>query len=443
MTKPPVVNRRNFLTSVSRTAAGIAVGWQGAPALLAQRSPSDVLGVACIGVGTQGHRLMQQAQAVPNTEIRVISDLYQGNIARARRLSKNPSVRVEPEWEKVVRDPDIDVVIIATPDFWHAPMVAAAAAAKKDIYVEKGLCKTLDEAKAIRKAVTENKVVLQLGHHYNSLPTFHKARQILQSGALGKVALVRTYIDRTSEFAEWKFYTDYNIHQAPSDASPDTIDWQRFLANAPARPFDVERFFTWRCYWDYGTGIAGDLMSHLWDSVNMVMGMGIPESAVTQGGLYYWTNDREVPDQWTVLFDYPKQTLGVHFNCTFHNVHVGEMAQYLGRDLTLEVSPDSCRTYTPEWKPEHREKSARARQAAVQAGLNPADGVVLPEYSYKPGESEVTGHMQDFLECVRSRSVPRCGIDRAFEEAVAIVMSVESFRQERKVRWDSAREVIV
>jgi len=443
MKRPSVLDRRRFLEVAARTTAGLAVGMRGAPALLAQRSPNDVLRVGCIGVGTQGHRLLKLAQAVPNTEIRVICDLYQGNIERARRLTKNPTVRVQPEWEKVVQDPEIDVVTVAAPDFWHAPMVVAAAQAKKDIYVEKGLCRTLDEAKAIRKAVKDNKVVLQLGHHYNSLPTFHKARQILSSGALGKVPLVRTYIDRTSEFPEWKFYTDYDIHQAPSDAGPQTIDWTRFLANAPTRPFDIERFFTWRCYWDYGTGIAGDLMSHLWDSVNMVMGMGIPGSAVTHGGLYYWTNDREVPDQWTVLFDYPKQNLAVQFNCAFHNVHVGEMAQYLGRDLTLEVSPDSCRTYAPEWKPEHREKSARARQSALQVGLNPADGVVPPDYSYKPGELQVTGHMQDFLDCVRSRAVPRCGIDRAFEEGVAIIMSVEAFRQERKVRWDPVREVIV
>ena len=443
MKRPSVLDRRRFLAAAARTTAGLAVGMRGAPALLAQRSPNDVLRVGCIGVGTQGHRLLKLAQAVPNTEIRVICDLYQGNIQRARGLTKNPNVRVEPEWEKVIQDPEIDVVIIAAPDFWHAPMVVAAAQAKKDIYVEKGLCRTLDEAKAMRKAVKENKVVLQLGHHYNSLPTFHKARKLFSSGTLGKVPLVRTYIDRTSEFPEWMFYTDYDIHQPPSDAGPQTIDWKRFLANAPTRPFDIERFFTWRRYWDYVTGIAGDLMSHLWDSVNMVMGMGIPESAVTHGGLYFWTNDREVPDQWTVLFDYPKQNLAVQFNCAFHNVHVGEMAQYLGRDLTLEVSPDSCRTYAPEWKPEHREKSARERQSALQAGLNPADGVVPPDDSYKPGELQVTGHMQDFLDCVRSRAVPRCGIDRAFEEAVAIVMSVEAFRRERKVRWDPAREVIV
>jgi hypothetical protein len=255
---------------------------------MSQRSPNDIIGVACIGVGTQGHRLLQWAQAVPNTEIRIICDLYEGNRQRAQKLTRNENVRFVREWEKTVADPNVDVVIVAAPDFWHAPMVIAAAKAKKDIYVEKGLCIKLDEAKKIRKAVTENKVVLQLGHNYNSLPTFHKAREIFQSGVLGKVPLIRTYIDRTGPFQEWKFYTDYHISKPPDDASPETIDWARFIANAPRRPFDIDRFFTWRCYWDYGTGIAGDLLSHLWDSVNMVAGMGIPESAVTQGGKYFW-----------------------------------------------------------------------------------------------------------------------------------------------------------
>ena len=443
MKRPAVFDRRRFLEAAARTTAGLAVGMRGAPALLAKRSPNDVLRVGCIGVGTQGHRLLRQAQAVPNTEIRVICDLYQGNIERARRLTKNPNVRIEPEWEKVVQDPGD-----RCGDHRRAGLLARADGGRRRAGEEghlrrEGTVQDAGRGQGHAQGGEGEQGRLAAGASLQQPADVSQSRQILSSGALGKVPLVRTYIDRTSEFPEWKFYTDYDIHQAPSDAGPQTIDWTRFLANAPTRPFDIERFFTWRCYWDYGTGIAGDLMSHLWDSVNMVMGMGIPGSAVTHGGLYYWTNDREVPDQWTVLFDYPKQNLAVQFNCAFHNVHVGEMAQYLGRDQTLEVSPDSCRTYAPEWKPEHREKSARARQSALQVGLNPADGVVPPDYSYKPGELQVTGHMQDFLDCVRSRAVPRCGIDRAFEEAVAIIMSVEAFRQERKVRWDPVREVIV
>ena len=295
----------------------------------------------------------------------------------------------------------------------------------------------------MRKAVKDNKVVLQLGHQYNSLPTFVKAREIFRSGALGKVPLVRTYIDRAGTAPEWKFYTDYAITQMPKDASPDTIDWKRFIANAPKRPFDAERFFTWRCYWDYGTGIAGDLLSHLWDAVNMVAGVGIPESAVTQGGTYFWQGDREVPDMWHVLYDYPKKNLAVTFACSFHNRHVGEVAQFLGRDLTLEVSPAFCRTYAAEWKPDYGKKAMQARDKAGQLGLMPTEAVVPPEYSMKRGELVISDHMADFLDCVRTRALPRCGVDRAFEEAATLLMSVEAYKRERKVRWDPVKEAIV
>jgi predicted dehydrogenase len=373
-------------------------------------------------------------------------------VKRAQGLCTNKDVRIVKEWERVVEDKDIDAVVIAVPDFWHAPITVAAAESKKDVYVEKGFCLTLDEAKKMRAAVKANKVVLQLGHHMRSLPALHKAREIFKSGALGKLPLVRSYIDRTASFPEWQFYTDYSIQERPKDATPENIDWKRFLANAPNRdrPFDPERFFTWRRYWDYGTGIAGDLMSHVWDAVNMVVGMGIPETAVTQGGKYFWKEDREVPDMWHVLFDYPKQELAVTFACSFHNRHVGELIQLLGRDLTLECASEFCRTYTPDWKPGGYERmmaartlAAETRKAAQQLGVPAPPASVNPDYELREGELTVSSHMQDFMDCVRSRELPRCHVDLAFEEAVTLVMSLEAYRREAKVRWDPVKEEIV
>jgi predicted dehydrogenase len=420
------IQRRDFL----KTTAAVAT----APAVLAQRNPNDVLGVACVGVGTRGHELLRQVQEMTiNTQVRVICDLYESNIRRAKELTRNKQVRVVPEWEKAITDPDVDVVIIATPDFWHAPMAIRAAEAKKHIYVEKGLCMTLDEARAIRKAVRDNNVVLQLGHHYNSLPTFLKAREIYQSGALGKVTMIRTYIDRTNPYPEWQFFGNYDKNTMPADATPENINWQRFTAKATKREFDPKRFFLWRYWWEYGNGIAGDLMSHLWDSVNGVVGMGIPESAVSQGGLYFWKDGRDVPDVWNVVFDYPKQELAVSFHCTFASKHVPEMAQYLGRDMTLEVGPRYCNTFTAEWKPEYAAKAQQAKGGPV------APEFTMTERSYPSGAD----HMKNFIDCARSGQQPRCHIGRAFEEAAAIMMSVESYRREKKVRWDPATETIV
>lgn len=437
------VTRRNFLKQTAVGAAAVST-ISGAPAILAQRNPMDMIGVACIGVGTKGYRNLKDAQVVPNTEIRVICDLYDGNINRALSLCDNPNVQVIREWEKAVEAPGIDVVIISTPDFWHAAMTIAAAEAHKDIYVEKGWCTNLADAKKMRHAVKDNQVVMQLGHHYNSGAAYHRAREIFQSGALGKVPLIRTYIDRAGANPFWKFYTDYNIHQAPKDASPKTIDWDRFVANANKRKFDIDRFFTWRRYWDYGTGIAGDLMSHLWDGVNMVVGMGIPETAVTQGGIYYWQDGREVPDIWEVTFNYPAQDLIVTFGACSHSAHIGEITHFLGREMSMEVSERFCRTYDAEWKPEYGQKRAKARELAEKLGLAPHDAVVPPDYSIGRNDGIIpTTHMRNFLDCVRSRALPRCHVDRAFEEAATIMLSVEAYRRDRKVRWDAATEEIL
>ena len=412
--------RRTFLKT-----AGAAVPLAQSSPLRAQRSANDVIGLAILGVGTRGIYLLEQFQACPGVEVRAISDLYAPNVRRAMDTCTNKKLRVEKDWRKAIDSKDIDAVVVATPDFWHARMTIAAAELKKDVYTEKGLCRTMDEAKRMRKALRDNGCVFQLGHHQNSEAPFIRGREIYQSGRLGKVPLVRTYIDRTSSYPEWQFYTAYNINQTPAEAGPETIDWERFLGDAaPRRPFDAERFFRWRCWWDYGTGIAGDLMSHQWDGVNCVMGMGIPEAAMTQGGLYWWKNDREAPDMWHVMFDYPSRDLAVQFNCSFHNRHMGTNTFFLGRDATMEVHSPWCRVWDAEWKPEQK-------------------GKTQPEYELRRDDMRVTSHMRDFIDCVRSRAETRCGVQRAWEEAVTIIMSVESYRRERKVRWDPAREQIV
>lgn len=436
------MDRRNFLNAATGGAAAIA----GAPALLAQRNPNDRIGVAMVGVGTRGIYLLEQIQECPNTEVRLICDLYDSNIARAQKTAFNKKAEVTKDWEKAVSSKDVDAVMIAAPDFWHATMAIRAAQNKKHIYVEKGLCRTLEEAKGIRKAVRENGVTLQLGHHQNSESPFVKAREIFQSGKLGQTCLARTYIDRTNPWPEWQFYTRYDNQVVPADATPQTVDWERFQANSSIKGnFDPERFFRWRCWWEYGTGIAGDLMSHQWDGVNLIVGMGIPEAVQTMGGLYYWKKDREVPDQWHVMFEYPKKQMNVTFACSFHNRHHGTTTFIFGREATIEVASNYCRLYGAEWRPEYRDKLAAGRKKAEQAGIDPAlaETLVQPDYAWTKGEMPMTTHQRDWIDSIRAGKVPRCGMDRAWEEAVTIVMSVESFFKERKVKWDPVNEQVV
>ncbi|MCP5117123.1 MAG: Gfo/Idh/MocA family oxidoreductase, partial [bacterium] len=401
--------------------------------------------LAVIGVGTRGYYLMNKFHEIEGVEIRRICDLYDGNLSRAKKTLNNDRVRFNKAWEEVIEDDTIDAVVIATPDFWHAPMTIAAAEAHKDVYVEKGWCVTLQQAKDMRKAVYANQIVMQLGHHYNSVSTFHRAREIYRSGELGKVTSIRLYIDRTRKWPEWQFFQNYDVVEMPKDAGPNTIGWERFQRAAPTkREFNAERFFLWRKWLEYGTGIAGDLMSHLWDSANMVSGMGIPESAVTQAGVYFWKDGRDAPDNWNVMFNHPKKDLIVSFHCTFNNTHYGEVEQFLGRDGTLEVSQQFCRTFAPEWKEGFGERRKKAAAMAKQVGIAPRDFPVPPAYSVGRDDlDEVSTHWQNFIDCVRSRAVPRCGVDQAFEEAATVFLSIEAYKRDTKVRWDPESEEIV
>ncbi|MBZ5584627.1 MAG: hypothetical protein LAQ30_20925, partial [Acidobacteriia bacterium] len=244
----------------------------------------------------------------------------------------------------------------------------------------------------------------------------------------------------------WQFYTRYDNQVLPADATPQTVDWERFQqASSVKVPFDPERFFRWRCWWEYGTGISGDLMSHQWDGVNMIVGMGIPEAVQTMGGLYFWKQDREVPDQWHVMFEYPKKQMNVTFACTFQNRHHGTNTYIFGREASLEVAERHCRLYSAEWKPEYAARLTAGTNKARQLGLDAELGAMLvePDYTWKPGENEMSTHMRNWIDSIRGLDKPRCGMDRAWEEAVAIVMSVESYFKERKVKWDPVNELIV
>lgn len=230
-------------------------------------------------------------------------------------------------------------------------------------------------------------------------------------------------VDRARSNADWRPYSADDFNRTRGDANSQTVDWERFLgAAAPKHAFDAERFFRWRCWWDYGNGIAGDLMSPMWDGANSVMHLGIPESVVTHGGPA-WRNDREVPDAWHVLFDYPSRNVAVRFDCGAHHGRDSSGSWFIGREASLEVDSSCCRLW------DAGRESLRAGQAQ-------------PRYEWKRDGMEIASHMRDFIDCMRSRAETRCGVRRAWESAVATAMSVESYRRERRVRWDAEREEI-
>lgn len=437
-------SRREFVKTTAAAAAGAVMGnVTGAPAPAGLKSPNDTVGVGLIGVGVRGIQLLGDVLKVPNVQIRAICDVYDGHTQRAVKACQNEKVQTTKDYRRVLDSKDIDVVVIATPDHWHSEMTVDAAAAGKDMYVEKCMTRTIPEAKAIVKAIKSNRRVLQLGHQGRSNPIYKRAKEIVDAGELGKITLVQTYTYRNGDQPQWRWYSSYSNFQLPADATPEHIDWERFLGRAPKRPFSVRRFFHWRCYWDYGTGIAGDLLTHQMDGVNSVLKMGIPHSCVAAGNIAYWKDDREVPDHWHAIYEYPDRDLTITYSCEFNNQRYGLGINLLGKDGTMEIS-SGLRFYAEPGTAKYKELAEKIKKENAEskaAAGTPAD---RPVYAVRPSDVPTqSSHMENFIECARTRGRTRCNEDDGFEEAVTAIMSVIAYQQKRQVFWDPARQEVV
>lgn len=261
-------------------------------------SPNDRIRIALIGAGGMGMGDARYALAAGGVELVACCDVYDGRLRRAKELWGDHLFTTRDYREVLIRK-DIDAVIVATPDHWHAAIAQQALAAGKHVYCEKPMIHTIGEGKPLIEAQRASGRILQVGSQYASALTFLKARELMRAGAIGELNLVEAWLDRNSSIGAWQ----YSI---PPDASPATIDWDRFLGKAPKRPFEPVRLFRWRNYNDYGTGVAGDLFVHLFTGIHVVTGSLGPTRIFATGGLRFWKDGRDAPDVMLALVDYPQ-----------------------------------------------------------------------------------------------------------------------------------------
>lgn len=288
--------RRHFLQTVG-VAAGAAANVTIAGANQ-QPSPADRIRIATIGFGGMGSGDTRFALNVPGVEFVAASDVYEGRLTRARELYGDRIFTCR-DYREILSRTDIDAVIVATPDHWHAQICIDALDAGKHVYCEKPMVKLIDEGRKVIDAQKRSGKVFQVGSQYVSSLVYQKARELIRSGALGEINMVEAWLDRNTALGAWQ----YSI---PPDASPRTIDWDRFLGNAPRRPFEAIRLFRWRNYQDYGTAVAGDLFVHLLSGLHLATDSLGPNRVFATGGLRYWKDGRDVPDVMLALLDYPK-----------------------------------------------------------------------------------------------------------------------------------------
>jgi len=407
------MNRREFM----RTSAGAAALGSASKATLLSPShlavtpravpPSDRVRFASIGTGVEGCTILRAALACPGTEIVAACDLYDGRLTAAKEYAKK-EIFTTKDYRAILDRQDVDAVLVATPDHWHAKITQDACAAGKDVYCEKPMSHTVEQGFAMVDAMQKHNRIVQVGSQCRSSIVYAKAKEIFESGALGQVTAIEACIDRNDASGAW-------VYPIPPDASETTIDWERFLGDTPKRPFDSIRFFRWRCFRDYGEGLPGDLYVHMLTGIHYITGTNAPPlRAASVGGIFRWTENREVPDMIWTLFEYPSFRLSLR--CNLNNESPG-MARCYGTKGTLEIKdevltfapqntepqpegysilgwPEKLRKeYLEQWRKEHPvplpgkyplTQSAETFQAA-------------PSYDYQ------IDHMNNFMESVRSR----------------------------------------
>ncbi len=429
MSKIDSTSRRDFLRAAGTAAAAAALPI-GAPAILAGEAPSKTVGVACIGLGTRGGNLIEDVVEVPGVKVVAVCDVYGPHLDKGAEKSKNPEVKKYVDYNDVLADKAVDAVVIATPDHWHAKMVIDASNAKKDIYCEKGWTRSIAEAKAMLETVKRNRTVHQLGHQARASWCGKQAAAIVDSGVLGPITLVRTgRMGNTPRGRNtWRWYGYYDRWTRPDpEVVKGKVDWTRWLGATEKRPFDFERFWHWRCYWEYGTGQAGDLLSHEMDFVQSILRHGIPDSCVTAGWNAFCKDGRETPDTWNAIYTFEKHDRTVTFVGSLNSANPKQPPELRGKDACLKFDDIAHNAVKFDVAPE----------------VACADPGRLPKGFDKEKTPEPTSHMQDFIDCVRTRGRPRCNEDEAFVEVATLLMSVKAYQEKRQVRWDAAKADIV
>jgi predicted dehydrogenase len=309
-----------------------------APLLAAQTARSqpanDSIQIALIGAGGMGQGDARMATSLPGVKLIAACDLYEGRLEHSREVWGR-DIFTTRDYREVLARKDVDAVIIGTPDFWHSRITIEALNAGKDVYCEKPMVQKIEQGKAVIEAQNKTGRILQIGSQYASSLVFEKARDLLTQGALGQLTMVEAWLDRNTAIGAWQ----YSI---PPDASPETVDWNRYLGDiAPKRPYDAKRFFRWRNYQDYGTGVAGDLFVHLLTGLHFAAGQKGPSRVYATGGLRYWKDGRDVPDVMLALLDYPAFNLSLRVNFKSGGEVENFGYRFIGSEGIIDLSMNS------------------------------------------------------------------------------------------------------
>jgi predicted dehydrogenase len=441
MTDP--IDRRRFLEKTSLIAAAAATAARareaGAQINNAAGLVAKPVRLGFVGVGIRGTLLMEAAAGIPGVQVVAAADCYKGHLDRAGELIA-PAPATTGDWRAVVARPDVDAVVIATPDHWHLPMTKEALAAGKHVYCEKPMTHSWEEGEEFVAAVEKSGKVLQVGSQYMSMGCAQQARDIIKSGRLGQVTLVDGKIHRNSSTGAW-------YYPVPPDASPSTVDFKSFLGAAKPHDFDLRRFFQWRLFWDYSGGLPTDLFVHLITATHQLMGVQEPDSVVSFGDVYHWKNYREVPDQMTSMVRYAEGFV-LKLTSSAQNAHPGPLLTFYGTEGTMEYNGGSLKLFH-EPRGESFGYSTHSWPKATTAqfktlmnlkdDLTPLDAPTAAEaVEFKSSDEDATrAHVRNWADAIRNGTKPIEDVRFGHHAALVGHMCNVSHRAGGKtVRWN-------
>lgn len=441
-------SRRRFITKLATGLVGGAIAPQlsraaiiGAdeqPMLRDYYSPNDNIQIALIGAGGMGTADANTAITVPGVKLVAACDLYDGRLEAAKK-TYGKDIFTTRNFEEILDRKDIDAVIVGTPDHWHKDISVAAMNKGKSVYCEKPMVHDVTEGPAMIEAQKKNKVVMQVGSQGMSSLGNEKAKELLAAGAIGKLNYAEGFWARNSPWGAWQ----YDI---PADASLDTVGWKRFLNQYPDRPFDAKRFFRWRCYKDYGTGVSGDLFVHLFSSLHFITNSKGPQKIMAMGGLRYWKDGREVPDVLMGMFDYAETPEHPAFNLSLRVNFVDGTAdstylRLVGNEGSMNVEWDKVtltknKSYAAVDDPLLSTKLNKDNPNAYERKkmLAPDTTVFKAEEGYKGAHYD---HWYNFFNCMRNgNAVSREDAVFGYRAAAPALLCNDSYFQDKAIKWD-------
>lgn len=436
-----MLDRRTFLQNAAKSAALATAAARVSPLLgqaISPRSPNDNIQLALIGSGIQGQHDTSFAVQVPGVKLVAAADCYDGRLTHMKEIYGQDTFTTR-DYKEILARKDVDAVLIAAPDHWHKTIATDAMKAGKDVYLEKPMIHVYPDGPAIIETAQQTNRILQVGSQRVSSIVYAKAKELLASGSIGELNMVSAHWDRNSALGAW----DYTV---PVDASTQTCDWPRFEGSAPKHAWDPERFFQWRKWKDYSSGVAGDLFVHLFSGTHLITNTNGPSRAMATGGLRFWKDGRDVYDVLLALFDYPTFNLSLRVNF----VDGGEESEgflFTGSEGLMEIRGNSVIVTRKgrETEPGYTVSTfADAMQKETIAKYRQKYPVTHPTESAKEGETftapegyvDSYDHFHNFFNSVRSRKQPVEDATFGFRAAGAALLSNMSVEKNAVVHWN-------